>query len=301
MSDERDETRPFTSRPGDDATRVGGFPTADDETRPRTPSDDETRVGRPSDETRVSRPSDETRVSRPSDETHVERPAGDETVPGPLGPGSTSVMPPVAEDWAASRANPAWSGRAEVRAPNPATYQEPGNWPDTMGREPRDRWWMPIVVGVIALILLAALAFGIYLIVQNSGDDETPAPPVVPSVAPTQTTISTPSATPSTEPTTTEPTPTPSTTNPATTAITVPALRGLPLQEAETALSNMGLSWHVILRDDDALPGTVIDSDPVEGQEVPPDTRITLVVAQGATPPATGTTGSTEEPGLNGD
>jgi beta-lactam-binding protein with PASTA domain len=60
----------------------------------------------------------------------------------------------------------------------------------------------------------------------------------------------------------------------------------------------MGLSWHVILRDSDALPGTVIDSDPAEGQEVPSDTRITLVVAQGVTPPATGTP---EAPGLNGD
>ncbi|NMO56781.1 PASTA domain-containing protein [Actinoplanes sp. TBRC 11911] len=301
MSDERDETRPFTPRHrDDDATRVGGFPAAEDDTRPHGPSGDETRVARPSD--------DETRVapsygdkSRPYGDKR--RPSDDETVADPLPPATnkTSVMPPVGDDWAASRANPAWSGRAEVRAPNPATYQDADDWPNTMGREPRDRWWMPIVVGIIALILLAALAVGIYLIMQNSGGDETPAPPVVPSAAPTQTQQTptfTPSATPSTEPTTTAPTPSPSTTNPATNAITVPALKGLPLPEAETALSNMGLSWHVILRDDDALPGTVIDSDPVEGQEVPPDTRITLVVAQGATPPATGTAG---EPGLNGD
>jgi PASTA domain len=328
MSDERDERRPFTPRPGDDdATRIGGSPGADDETRLSRPFDDETRVDRLSDEgTRVDRPSaDETRVDRPSadetrvdrpfddetrvdrlsdDETRVDRPSEDETVVDPLAPGAnpTSVMPPASEDWARSRANPAWSGRAEVRAPRPDTYQQVDEWPETMGREPRDRWWMPIVVGIVALILLAALAFGLYLIVQNSGDETpAPAPPASPAVAPTQTTTFTPSTPPSTEPTTTAPSPTPSTTNPTTDAVTIPALKGLPREEAETALSNMGLRWHVILHDGDALPGTVIDSDPAEGQEVPPDTRITLVVAEGATPPATGPTGSSEEPGLNGD
>jgi hypothetical protein len=261
MSDERDETRPFTPRSGDD-TRLSG------------PSDDETRVDWPSD---------------------------DETVADPLPPRAnhTSVMPPVGDEWAPSRANPAWSGRAEVRAPRPDTYQETAEWPPPMGREPRDRWWMPIVVGIIALILLAALAFGVYLIVQNSRGDDTPAPAIPPPAAPTQAaTTSTPSTPPSTEPTTNEPSPTASTTNPATAAVAIPALKGLPLPAAETALSNMGLSWHVILRDSDALPGTVIDSDPAEGQEVPSDTRITLVVAQGVTPPATGTP---EAPGLNGD
>lgn len=278
MSDERDETRPFTPPPGDDdATRVGGFPAAD-ETRLNRPSHDETRVDGPS--------GDETRVHRPSD---------DETVADPLPPqaGSTSVMPPATDDWAGSRANPAWLGRAEVRAPQPSTYREVDDWPETMGRAPRDRWWMPIVVGIVAVILLAALAFGIYLIVQNSGRDETPAPPALPSVAPTRTTTSTPSTPPSTEPTTTEPSPTPSTTNPTTVAVTIPALRGMPLPDAEAALSTVGLRWRVILRDDDALPGTVIESDPAEGQEVPPDTRVTLVVAQGVAPP----TGSSEGPG----
>jgi PASTA domain-containing protein len=280
MSDERDETRPFTPRSGD-------------ETRPSGPSDDETRVSRPSgDETRVVRPSD--------DETRVVRPSDDETVADPPPPqvDHTAVMPPASDEWAPSRANPAWSGRAEVRAPRPDTYQETGEWPPAMGREPRAHWWMPIVVGIIALILLAALALGIYLIVQASGSDETPGPAIPPTVAPTQAaTTSTPSTPPSTEPTTEEPSPSPSTTDP-TVAVTIPALKGLSLPDAETALSNMGMSWHVILRDSDALPGTVIDSDPAEGQEVPPDTRITLVVAQGVTPPATGTE---EVPGLNGD
>jgi beta-lactam-binding protein with PASTA domain len=38
---------------------------------------------------------------------------------------------------------------------------------------------------------------------------------------------------------------------------------------------------------DDANPGTVIDSDPEEGQEVPPDTTVTLIIAA---PPTTAPT-----------
>jgi len=61
----------------------------------------------------------------------------------------------------------------------------------------------------------------------------------------------------------------------------------MPLPAAEAALSNVGLRWRVLYRKDDALGGTVIDSDPAEGQEVPPDTRVTLVVAGGSTTPTT--------------
>ena len=98
--------------------------------------------------------------------------------------------------------------------------------------------------------------------------------------------------TPSTEPTTTEPTPEPSTTEPTKTEVTVPALRGQTLSDARAALDRTGLRYRVLYRDSDATPNTVIDSDPAEGQEVPPDTRVTLVVAKAATgtPTATATT-----------
>jgi hypothetical protein len=292
MSDERDETRPFTprsdedddaTRPSDavdpDATQVGGFPAADDATRVGgvPAADDATRVAE------VPAADDATRVGGFLG-------ADDETIADPVrpGPGSTSVMPAANDDWASSRANAAWQGRAEVRAPQPGTYQEQtDDWPAPIAREPRDRWWMPIVVGIIALILLAALAFGIYLIVQNTGNDPAPAPTTPPTVAPTQTTTQPPTTPPSTEPTTTSPSPTPSTTEPTTSEITIPALKGMPLQAAEAALSNVGLHWRVLYREDDALGGTVIDSDPAEGQEVPPDTRVTLVVAGGNTQPTT--------------
>ena len=73
--------------------------------------------------------------------------------------------------------------------------------------------------------------------------------------------------------------------------MTVPALRGLPLAEARAALNRTGLPYRVLYLNSTAAPGTVIDSDPAEGQEVPPDTRVTIVVAQqgNATTTPTGT------------
>ena len=47
-----------------------------------------------------------------------------------------------------------------------------------------------------------------------------------------------------------------------------------------------------------SAPGTVIDSDPPEGQEVPPDTTVTLIIAAAQpTTPTTPTTDVTNQPG----
>jgi cytoskeletal protein RodZ len=202
-------------------------------------------------------------------------------------------MPPAADD-------SAWSGRAEVRAPRPAqtTYQQEVDWPAGPGPQPpRDRWWMPIVVGIVVLVLLAALGWGIYLIVQNAGkNDNSPAPAVTTSAPPAPTTAATtettePSSAPTTTtPTTTTPTPTPSTTEPTDDAVGIPALRGLSVADAKAALKGVGInSTRVIYRPSNGEPDTVIDSDPEEGQEVPPDTTVTLVVAAPSTATATAT------------
>jgi hypothetical protein len=229
---------------------------------------------------------------------------GDAAVRRPR-PDPTSVMP-AADDWAPGRGNAAWTGRAEVRAPRPggAGYPPSDEWAAPVVREPRDRWWMPIVVGVIALVLLAALGFGIWLIAQNSGGEGSPAPVASTPATPARTTTAT---TPPTTVPTTEPSPEPSTTEPTATEVQIPALVGLSLPDAQAALARTGLSsYKLIYRDNDAPPGTVIGSDPAEGQEVPPDTTVTLVVARQSTAaPTTATTttpGSTEEPdGTGGD
>ena len=186
------------------------------------------------------------------------------------GDNGTAVMP-AAGDWDAPDAP--WSGRAEVRPPLPAGYGTTmADWAAVPPpEEPRGKWWMPILVGILALILLGLLGWGIYLILQNSANNEDTPAPTPSASAPTTTS-------PTTEPTTTPPT-TPPTTQPTQTSLTVPALVGLSQEEAQEALDRSGLTYRLIFRASDAAPGTVIDSDPAEGQQVPPDTQVTLVIA----------------------
>jgi hypothetical protein len=262
MSDERE------GRPGPDETSQ--FPPFDDE-------DDGTRIQRgpgwdhPDDGPRSG---DGTRRMPPADDATAQAP--------PARPDATSIMPPVAEAGAA-----AWAGRAEVRPPQPGYDTEP-EWGAAPPPEARGRWWMPIVVGIVALILLALLGWGIWLIVQAQ-DRNTPATPAVTtSVAPPESTE------PTTEPTTEEPTTTPTTTEPTATEVTIPALRGLSRDQAQEALSRRGLSSRLrFVISSDAPAGTVIDSDPGEGQEVPPDTVVTLIIAA---EPTTQPTTSTDQP-----
>jgi hypothetical protein len=254
---------------------------------------------------------------RPPDETQP-MPAVDETV------ADAAQIPPIppsggnrSEDAAAASTRPmspvgawdpdpreaddaAWTGRATVRAPRPGPSAPAGDdWSVVAPEEEQSgRWWMPIVVGIVGLTLLGLLATGIYLIVQNSrADVETPQP------TPTQTRTTAATTPPTTEPTTTPPASTVPTTEPTVTEATVPALRGMPLEDAKAALERSGLRYRAISRPSDAEPGTVIDSDPPEGQVVPPDTRITLIVAAEQTGDPTSTTaptgGGTTEPGGN--
>ncbi|MFG1607150.1 PASTA domain-containing protein [Actinoplanes sp. NPDC049265] len=246
-----------------------------------------------SDETRQFSPFDDdddddrTRV-RPShpDETS---PAGDDdrTVVAPH-KGETSVMPN--QDWKADDA--AWAGRAQVRPPRPSRedWTSSEDWSTSEPREPRGKWWMPIVVGIVGLLLLGALGWGIYLIATNTDEpsDNPTVPPVsAPAVQTPRTTKATttrPATTPpETEPTTTEPT--------GPTEVAVPALLGLSQEEAQAALTRSGFQSRVIYRPSESPAGTVIDSDPAEGQEVPPDTVVTLVIAvPQQAPPSTGGT-----------
>lgn len=271
MSDERagpprpDETRPFAPfGDGDEATRIQGEtdwdhpddgPGSSDSTRPMPAPDDDATAAAPP-------------VRRP---------------------GNTSIMPPVDEVGAGAGAGAgaaAWAGRAEVRPPQPGYDTEP-EWGPAPPPEPGGRWWMPIVVGIVALILLALLGWGIWLIVQTQDrNTETPAPAVTASLAPPESTA------PTTEPTT-APT-TPPTTEPTVTEVTIPAVRGMSQNQAQGALSRRGLSSRLrFVINNDVPTGTVIASDPGEGQKVPPDTVVTLIIA---VEPTTGPTISTDQP-----
>ncbi len=226
----------------------------------------------------------------------------DERTPGQ---DETRPMPPVDDATRIERNQPSggprsddrdgeiWSGRAEVRAPHPSRrdYYE-SDWTDSGPAEPQGRWWAPIAVGGAALVLLGLLGVGIAVIVQNTADTEAPAPVVTTTATTATTEPAAPGKTvPTREPTTTQPviTTTP-TTEPAATELPVPALRGMPLADAQAALDRSGLTYRVIRRGSDAEPGTVIDSDPPEGRLVPSDTRITLIVAVAPTAGPTATT-----------
>ncbi len=314
MSDESDETRrvssgdaarPDKEPPELDATQVDGTPVnenGDEEDAEDVPA--EATAGRavvPPPDEKDTLPGKGSKDDDTLDDVRTVPTIRDEptVVTEKPGPGSTSVMPAVDDDWAPSRANPAWSGRAEVRTPQPGRGYPEVDWAASAPPQQRDRWWMPIVVGIIALILLGVLGWAVYLIVQNSSGNETPTPATSSAAAPAET-VTTTTTSPSATPTTTSPEPMPSTTEPTSSELTIPALRGLSQAEAQAALRSTGLNYRLIFRSaPDVPPGTVIDSDPVEGQEVPPDTTVTLVVAAEPTNTPT-TTEPTQDPGAGG-
>jgi hypothetical protein len=218
--------------------------------------------------------------------------ADDPTAVTPRAPGrdATSIMPPVGGDTSWGAAEAPWSGRAEVRPPRPGEYT-PADWATEPPPEPRGKWWMPIVIGIVGLVLLALLGWGIWLIARAQGkDDNAPALTPTATAPPAPTTKTTaPTTAPATQQTTTEPTPS---------EVTIPALRGRSEEEARQALSRRGLSSRLrFVSSTEAPPGTVIDSDPAEGQEVPPGTVVTLVIAAAPTTSPTPSSTATNQPG----
>jgi hypothetical protein len=173
-----------------------------------------------------------------------------------------------------TRSEPVWAGRAEVRQARPGAG---GDFTRTdwapVDSEPRRVWWSPILIGVVVLVLVAVLGAGVWLIVESGGNDTTTPTASVSAVTPAATRAKT---TPPPSAATTKP-PTSAPVEPET--VEVPALRGLSSAEARQALDRMGLTYRLKFLPSDVDPGTVIDSDPAEGQEVPSDTEVTLFVA----------------------
>ncbi|MFI5936072.1 PASTA domain-containing protein [Actinoplanes sp. NPDC051494] len=183
-----------------------------------------------------------------------------------------------------------WAGRAGVRAPRPGDDSIRTDWEP----EPSGKWWTPILVGILAMVLLGLLGWGVYLIVQSTKDENGDSPLPVVSAAITPSPVQTPSveASVSVAPATTEPSSAPVS---SPSDIAIPALRGLSLDEARTALNRKGLNYRLrYVASTDAPPDTVIGSDPIEGQQVPGDTIINLIIA--STPTAATTAPSSIAP-----
>lgn len=265
--------------------------------------------GPPKDDGTVRMP----RVEEPADRTRVSPAADDDaTQVTPQAPRSdaTSVLPAASGDetrterdtrptdnWADE--SPVWSARAGVRSR--AGYGDDlaeADWAEPTD-EPHGRWWTPIVVGIVALLLLSLLGWGVYLIAQSRGEPADPPAATASTAAPAAITKTGPrSAPPSTAPPTTPPSTSPPTTP---SDVTVPALKGLSSEEARGALDRKGLNYRLRFVTSASPAGTVIDSDPTEGQQVPADTVITLIIAADSTAPAVpdpaASNGPTEPPG----
>ncbi|MFC8847036.1 MULTISPECIES: PASTA domain-containing protein [unclassified Micromonospora] len=197
--------------------------------------------------------------------------AGDETRPLPK-PGDQAQPGPVGGQ--------VWSGRAGVPPPRPADYQDPAS--EWYGDEqPGRRWWMPILLGVVALLLLGLLGVGFWLALSagdGTGPEETP------SAGPTSVPATT--GAPTTGATTGGPSATPSTTSPSTTpaGVPMPPLVGLPRATAERILDRIGVDHRVETRESDRPAGTVLETDPEAGALVPAGAQVTLVVAAAPAP-----------------
>ncbi|PTA44624.1 PASTA domain-containing protein [Micromonospora sp. RP3T] len=183
-----------------------------------------------------------------------------------------------------------WSGRAGVPPPRSAAYPEPGaEWyaDEQAGR----RWWMPILLGVLALILIGLIAAGVWLALRAADRDSGPGTPSATPSASAPASATSASATPSSA----SPSASPSDT-PPTTAVEVPMppLVGLPESAARTVLDRLDIDYRIQRRPSDRPAGTVIATDPEAGYAVGEGERVTLVVAASAAPttgaPTTGTT-----------
>ncbi|MGW1056408.1 PASTA domain-containing protein [Micromonospora rubida] len=204
----------------------------------------------------------------PGDETRPQSRAGDETRPLPRS-GDTGRQPPATPE--------VWSGRAGVPPPRPADYRDPAGEDWYAEEQPGRRWWTPILLGVLALLLAGLLGAGLWLL-TSAGDS--PGPGDTPSARPTTAPATT--GAPTTEATTAGPSTTPpSTTRPA---VPMPPLVGLSRATAEQVLEQLGIEHRIEARESDQPAGTVIETDPGPGELVPAGEEVTLVVAAAPAP-----------------
>ncbi|MFF5231235.1 PASTA domain-containing protein [Dactylosporangium sp. NPDC000521] len=248
MPDEPDDTAPFDRppRPGPDPTR------------PEAADPDATRIGPAGQDPDATRIGDGTSPLRPDD-------SGATRIGGPLGGDEP----------------PRWSGRANVPQPGDPSLRPaaaPEEWIEEDPYQGRS-WFTPVIIGVVALVLVGALSYGLYLIYQATADGENAPSGQLP--VPTEagsTVVPSPTPQPATAaPTSAAPT---GTTAAQPTSVTIPTLKGNSLAQATIKLQQLGLEVKVVRRADASVePGEVAGTDPGAGEIVAPGETITLYVA----------------------
>jgi hypothetical protein len=213
-------------------------------------------------------------------------------VDGSADPDRTTALPPQTgnpaqptEQVSSQPENPRWSARANVPPAGTRPRQSvPRAWEEDhqVEEDPYGgrSWFTPVIVGVVVMVLVAALGFGVYLIYKSTTSDVTAgqSPSVTASSAPA------PSSAPPATSAAPSPTP-PATTEAAPTGIAVPILRGQRQKSATDALDELGLNWSVRPQVDPTVePGRVIGTDPDAGTFVDAGSTVTVIVSVEASP-----------------
>jgi hypothetical protein len=202
---------------------------------------------------------------------------GDQTRAMPAaGADQTRAMPPVAGE-------PAWSGRAQVQPPRPAAGAGATTWETAEPMPEGRRWWLPVLLGVVALLLLGGVAFGTWY-VTRSGEG---VPPTASSAPPSPAASPSPPS-PSPSPTSASPSP-----SAAASGVAVPRIAGRPVGDALNELDRVGLGYRVTYRETaERADGTVIETDPAARSTVAPGTEVQVVVARRPASPSPAVTAS---------
>ncbi|GAA4243785.1 hypothetical protein GCM10022255_004240 [Dactylosporangium darangshiense] len=279
-------TQPRRPRGGDEtqvhprvrSDATSAYPPAGEETtQPHRAADADATRAHPAGDADVTRAhpaedADATRRQAPRDATRVQPGEGE----------GTRVQPP-ADDGAR------WSARAGVPQPGDPALRRPApqEWVEEEDPYQGRSWLRPVFVGMVALVMVAALAFGLFLIYRATVNGQNAPGGVEPSVV---TTLPSPPAPTTSPPAATSEAPTsqaPTSSAPPPGQVVIPALRGNTLADATVKLQVLGLNVEVERKADGSLPpGEVLSTRPGEGETVNAGDTVTLIVAAPVSSPA---------------
>jgi len=182
----------------------------------------------------------------------------------------TAMLPPASE-----ASSPAWSGRAGV-PPTPGVLRDSAPYAESYTEAeplppPNRTWWTPVLLGLLALALLGIVVVAAWLMSRDTAPD--------PVISPTPVPVE---STPAVPPTTGAPTPQSPAPSPQPQLVELPPLTGLSQNEAVAELERLGLNYFFDYRPAPNPEGTVIETNPQAGQQVPLNSTVTLVISLGS-------------------